>query len=366
MKRIMQLVIFVSVFFLGFLALNYIVFLALGNLFAFPRNGNFFLIVVLAALFYPVAALLERTISNGFSRIFYFLAASWVGIAFFLLWGLIIYYTLTLFFKLPSYAAGIIIISVTIILSGYSILKAMHLEVKEIEVPIKGLKEKIHIVQITDIHIGPVREHKFLQKVVNTCNKQNPDLVFITGDLFDGSSQIHDEIIDTLNKFSSPVYMVTGNHDYFQGMDEVSQALKRTQINVLRNQKVQFNDLQVIGVGYSFQSGYLERSLQNIDFIRDKPSVLLYHLPRELEAAHDVGVDLQLSGHTHNGQFFPFKYVVKLQFPYVGGLYQYKGTTLYVSQGTGTWGPPMRLRSRCEVTNLHLIPKTDKISDLAD
>ena len=356
MKRILQLIIFVSVFFLGFLALNYLVFLALGNLFAFPRNGNFYLIIVLAALFYPVAALLERTLSNGFSRIFYFLAASWVGIAFFLLWSLIIYYTLTLFVKLPSYAAGIIIITVTIIVSGYSILKAMHLEVKDLEVPIKGLKENIHIVQITDIHIGPVREHKFLQKIVETCNHQNPDLIFITGDLFDGSSQIHDEIIDTLNKFSSPVFMVTGNHDYFQGMDEVSHALKRTHIKVLNNQKFQFNDLQVIGVNYSFQSGHLERSLQKMDFERDKPSVLLYHLPRELEAAHDAGVDLQLSGHTHNGQFFPFKYLVKLQFPYIGGLYQYKGTSIYVSQGTGTWGPPMRLGSRCELTNLYLNP----------
>ena len=357
MKRILQLIIFVSVFFLGFLALNYLVFLALGNLFAFPRNGYFYLVVLFAALFYPVAALLERTLSNGFSRGFYFLSASWVGIAFFLLWGLIIYYTLTLFVKLPNYAAGIIIVSVTIIVSGYSILKATHLEIKDIEVPIKGLKEKIHIVQITDIHIGPVREHKFLQKIVETCNHQNPDLIFITGDLFDGSSQIHDEIIDTLNKFSSPVFMVTGNHDYFQGMDEVSQALKRTQIKVLNNQKFQFNDLQVIGVNYSFQSGHLERSLQKMYFEKDKPSVLLYHLPRELEAAHNAGVDLQLSGHTHNGQIFPFKYLVKLQFPYIGGLYQYKGTSIYVSQGTGTWGPPMRLGSRCEVTNFSLNPK---------
>jgi uncharacterized protein len=356
MKRILQLIIFVSVFFLGFLALNYVVFLALGNLFAFPRNGNFYLIVFLAALFYPAAALLERTLSNAFSRIFYFLAASWVGVAFFLLWGLIIYYTLTLFFKLPSYAAGIIIISITIIISGYSILKANHLEIKDIKVPIKGLKEKIHIVQITDIHIGPVREHKFVQKLVKICNQQNPDMIFITGDLFDGSSQINDEIIEILKKFNAPVFMVTGNHDYFQGIDEVYHALKPTQIRLLCNQMILFNDLQVIGVGYSFQSGHLEKSLQNIDFERDKPTVLLYHLPRELEAAHKVGVDLQLSGHTHNGQIFPFKYLVKLQFPYIGGLYQYKGTSLYVSQGTGTWGPPMRLGSRCEVTNIYLNP----------
>jgi predicted MPP superfamily phosphohydrolase len=232
----------------------------------------------------------------------------------------------------------------------------MHIELKDIEVPIKGLKEKIHIVQITDIHIGPVREQKFVQKMVITCNQQNPDMIFITGDLFDGSSQIHDEIIETLKKFNAPVFMVTGNHDYFQGTDEVYHALKRTQIRLLRNQKINFNDLQIIGVDYSFQSGHLERSLQKIDFEKDQPSVLLYHLPRELEAAHNAGVNLQLSGHTHNGQIFPFKYLVKLQFPYIGGLYQYKDTKLYVSQGTGTWGPPMRLGSRCEVTNLYLNP----------
>lgn len=356
MKRILQVAGFVSFFFLGLLFLNYYIFQTLTNLFVLPVNGYFYMLVVLSALFYPVAAVLERSLSDRFSGIFYTLAASWVGVSFFLLWGIIIYQILGLYYELPPMLAGAVIVSSTVLVSGYSIYNAFRLKISEFSLPIPGLTREILVVQLSDVHLGPIRNHSFLKNVVAKCNRLNPDVIFITGDLFDGSSQIDEKIIKALTQFKSPVFFTPGNHDYFQGLSEVCNAISLTQIHLLRNRVVQFGELQVVGVDYSYQSGYLKKTLDTLEIDENKPTVLLYHLPDDFEVARQAGVDLQLSGHTHHGQFFPFNFLVKLRFPYLGGFYNDGSSCLYVSPGTGTWGPPMRWGSRCEITSLRLRP----------
>ncbi len=356
MKRILQVAGFVSVFFLGLLFLNYYIFYTLSNLFVLPLNGYFYLLIVLSALFYPVAAVLERSLSDHFSGIFYALAASWVGVSFYLLWGIIIYQILGLFYELPAMIAGALIVSLTALVSGYSIYNAFQLKIKESNLVLKGLSHEIRAVQLSDVHLGPIRNHSFLRKVVEKSNGLNPDVVFITGDLFDGSSQIDEKIIKELNRFQSPVFFTPGNHDYFQGLSEVCYAMSLTEIQLLRNRVIQFGELQVVGVDYSYRSGYLKNTLDSLEIDKNKPTILLYHLPDDFDVARDAGIDLQLSGHTHHGQFFPFNFLVKLRFPYLGGFYYNGPSCLYVSPGTGTWGPPMRWGSRCEITLLHLRP----------
>jgi predicted MPP superfamily phosphohydrolase len=357
MKRILQVVGFVSVFFLGLLILNYYIFYTLGNLFVFPRNGDFYLLVMLSALFYPIASVLERALSDRFSGIFYALAASWVGVSFFLLWGIIIYQVLDLFYEIPPMGAGAVIVTLTALVSGYSIYNAFRLKIKESDIFIPGLNSEIRVVQLSDVHLGPIRNHSFLEKVVAKCNKLKPDVVFITGDLFDGSSQIDDKIIKALNKFKSPVFFTPGNHDYFQGLIEVCNAISLTQIQLLRNKVVHFGELQVVGVDYSFRSGHLKKTLESLEIDKNRPMVLLYHLPDDFDLAKEAGVDLQLSGHTHSGQFFPFNLLVMLRLPYLGGFYHNGSSCLHVSPGTGTWGPPMRWGSRCEISFLLLKPR---------
>ena len=127
-----------------------------------------------------------------------------------------------------------------------------------------------------------------------------------------------------------------------------------TKLRILRNELVVFNQIQVIGVEYSFEHDHLKNTLKRLKINYDTPSILLYHIPKGLKEANEVGIDLQLSGHTHNGQIMPFNFLVKLMFPYINGLYEYKGTKLYVSPGTGTWGPPMRIGSNCEITLIKL------------
>ena len=356
MKRILQIVGFVSVFFLGLLLLNYYIFYTLSNLFVLPLNGYFYLLIVLSALFYPVAALLERSLSDRFSGIFYALAASWVGVSFFLLWGIIIYQLLGLFYELPAMMAGALIISLKALISAYSIYNAFQLKISESSLNMQGLNHEIRAVQLSDVHLGPIRNHSFLKKVVEKTNLLSPDLVLITGDLFDGSSQIDEKIIKELNRFQCPVFFTPGNHDYMQGLSEVCNAISLTEIQLLRNRVIQFDELQVVGVDYSYQSGYLKNILDAVEIDKNKPTILLYHLPDDFDVASKAGVDLQLSGHTHHGQFFPFNFLVKLRFPYLGGFYHNGTSCLYVSPGTGTWGPPMRWGSRCEITLLHLKP----------
>jgi hypothetical protein len=314
---------------------------------------------VLSALFYPVAAVLERSLSDRLSGIFYTLAASWVGVSFFLLWGIIIYQILSLFYELPPMIAGAVIITLTALISAYSIYNAFRLKISEFSLPISGLTREIQAVQLSDVHLGPIRNHSFLENVVAKCNRLNPDVIFITGDLFDGSSQIDEKIIKALNLFKSPVFFTPGNHDYFQGLSEVCNAISLTQIHLLRNRVVQFGELQLVGVDYSYQNGYLKNTLDTLEIDNNKPTILLYHLPDDFEVARQAGVDLQLSGHTHHGQFFPFNFLVKLRFTYLGGFYNNGTSCLYVSPGTGTWGPPMRWGSRCEITYLHLKPDED-------
>lgn len=355
MRRILQLLIFVSLFFLGFLFLNYYIIYGLGNLLGFKEGMNFYLGILIASVSYPTSMVLERTLSNWFSRILYFIASSWVGVAFFLLWGLIIYQISSLFFKIPPLIAGVIIIGCTLLISTYSLVKGQLLEVEKIQIPLKNLPKTIKAVQISDIHIGAIRNNRFLERVLEKVNTLNPDIIFITGDLFDGSSKIQDNIIKSLKNFKSPVLFVTGNHDYFQGLDEVMSVLDSTEFRVLRNEKMEFKGLQIIGVDYSFNNGYLHHVLENITWDKNRPSVLLYHIPQNIRLIHNMGIKLHLAGHTHSGQFYPFNILVKLIFPYFKGLYQYNDTFLYVSQGTGTWGPPMRLGSSCEITQIELL-----------
>ncbi len=258
------------------------------------------------------------------------------------------------FIQIPAQTAGILIVTTALLISVYATFNTTKLKIEQINIPLNGLKKDIRAVQISDVHLGPIRKFGFIRKMVNKILDLNPEIVFITGDLFDGSSKLQDDILKDFNKIKVPIIFIMGNHDFYQGLNEVSNFMSTTPINILNNQALDFKGLQVIGVPFSWDGEYLEKTLKNIDYDQNKPTLLLYHLPSEFKAAKDAGIDLQLSGHTHAGQFFPFNHIVKRMFPYIRGLYENQGSFLYVSQGTGTLLPPMRLGSRCEITLINL------------
>jgi Predicted phosphohydrolases len=354
MRRIIQYAMFISLFFMGFLVLNYYVLYGMSFLLGLPVNNTFYAVLVVASISYPLATLIERIVSNDFTRIFYTLASAWMGISFYLLFMLIIYLLLSFFVPLPREGVGIVIIALTTIISAYSLYNSYLLKITEIEIPLKGLKQDIKAVHLSDIHIGSIRNSGYMERIVAETNRIDPDVVFITGDMVDGSARLHKHTFKAIDSLNAPAFFVTGNHEIYEGLEEVFRVLGGTKLKILQGEVVEFRGVQVIGVGYSHQGDHLKNTLSSIKIQDEKPSILLYHLPVGLEEVSAAGIDLQLSGHTHNGQMIPFNFLVKIMFPYISGFYEYNGTQLYVSQGTGTWGPPMRLGSRCELVVIQL------------
>jgi hypothetical protein len=206
------------------------------------------------------------------------------------------------------------------------------------------------------VHIGS-RSQSFLEKVVRKINQLEPDFVCITGDFIDATGVAEAEL-NSLKSISGPVYFSIGNHEKYEDLDEILKRMFNLGVKSLRNDQIQFrDDIQVIGIDDMDDAMQVKRQLQDIVISDDAFVVLMYHRPRGLEAAADAGIDLMLSGHTHNGQIFPFNFVVSSVFDKVKGMYKNGNSRLYVSQGTGTWGPVMRIGTRSEITLFEITPE---------
>ena len=349
-----RLVISTIYYFVVYLILNYLIFYGFSFTFNIPPTSLYYLILLLVAFSQPFALLLLRFSSNILIRTFYAISALWLGISAYILIFFAVYLISRYFIDIPPQTAGLLIITISAMITVYAVFNATRLKVEELNIPLNINEDDIRAVQISDVHIGPIRNEGFIKKMVDKIVDLEPEIVFITGDLFDGSSKLPDNILEYFNRLKVPILFIMGNHDFYQGMDEIYKFMEKTHITMLNNQIFQFKDLQVVGVPFAWSRGYLKKTLNKIDFNKRRPTVLLYHLPSEFKAAKDAGIDLQLSGHTHAGQFFPFNYFVQLMFPYIRGLYENQGAYLYVSQGTGTLGPPMRWGSSCEITSIHI------------
>lgn len=219
------------------------------------------------------------------------------------------------------------------------------------------------IVQITDVHVGPTIGKDFIEQIVARINDLDPDVVAITGDLVDGSVDELAEHVAPLAKLRAKhgVYFVTGNHEYYSGADAWIAHLEALGVRVLRNERVRIGgadgfDLAGIDDHSSAAFGHgpdLERALRGRE--AERACVLLAHQPRGIDLADRLGVDLQLSGHTHGGQMFPWNFAVRLQQPFVAGLHRLVRAQIYVSKGTGYWGPPMRVGAPAEITEIELV-----------
>jgi uncharacterized protein len=244
-------------------------------------------------------------------------------------------------------------------------------EVPEVEVRLQRLPKALSgltIVQLTDVHIGPTIGRNFLEHVVEKSNAQKPDAIVITGDLVDGSVASLRHHIEPLAKLKARhgVFFVTGNHEYYSGVDEWLVELARLGIRVLRNERVSIGDgdasIDLAGVDDQHARGFgpghgpdYDKPFHGRD--PERELIVLAHQPSQIARLSAARPGLQLSGHTHGGQIWPFGALVRLNQPYVAGLHRHDDTTqIYVSRGTGYWGPPMRLFCPAEITKLVLTP----------
>jgi predicted MPP superfamily phosphohydrolase len=243
--------------------------------------------------------------------------------------------------------------------------------VRRVEVAIPDLPQPLdgyRIVQISDVHIGSILRRGFARRLAERCNALQADAIAITGDLVDGRVQhLAGEVAPLADlRARDGVFFVTGNHDHYSGADAWSEHLASLGIVPLRNRQHRIERggsvLLLAGVddlssrrARTSRSGFdLDAALTGWD--GEHPLVLLAHDPRTFDLARHRGVHLQLSGHTHDGQLWPFRYMVRLQTRWLTGLYHVGRSALYVSRGTGFWGPPMRILAPSEITELTLGP----------
>jgi hypothetical protein len=258
-------------------------------------------------------------------------------------------------------------------MAGYGMWRAYHPPVvNEVAVKLPGLPKALDgfsIIQLSDVHVGPLIQRRFMDAVVAQCNALKGDLVCITGDLVDGRVAQLAHGVGALNNLSSRhgTYFVTGNHEYYSGDEEWAEALTRMGVTVLRNRHVRIGEpgasFDLVGVDDwgAHRSGYpRERSydLAAATAGRDpsRASVLLAHQPAGWrDHALKAGMGLQLSGHTHGGQFFPFNLVVSALWEHDAGLFREGDSHIYVSRGTGFWGPPLRVAAPPEIVKVTLL-----------
>lgn len=241
--------------------------------------------------------------------------------------------------------------------------------VRRVDVPIAGLPNALQgftIAQISDIHVGPTIKQGYVEHIVQAVNALQPDMVAITGDLVDGP-------VEQLAPHTRPLgslaarhgaYLVTGNHEYYSGADHWVAEFRRLGLRVLMNEHVVLDhgDAQLVVAGvtdYSAGAFNPAQASNPAAAVAGAPasaiSLLLAHQPRSAAAAAPAGYRLQLSGHTHGGQFLPWNLFVRFQQPFTAGLHRYQDMWVYTSRGTGYWGPPQRLGAPSEITLLRLV-----------
>lgn len=245
--------------------------------------------------------------------------------------------------------------------------------VVSVDVPIDDLPAALDgftIAQISDIHVGPTIKRHYVERIVAAVNELEPDLIAVTGDVVDGT-------VPNLADHTRPLagltarhgaFLVTGNHEYYSGADKWIAEFRRLGLTVLLNQHVVLNHdgVQAVIAGVtdfsagSFDPAHRSDPAKALSGAPDDAAVrvLLAHQPRSATAAAEAGFTLQLSGHTHGGQFLPWNFFVRLQQPFVAGLVKFNGLWVYTSRGTGYWGPPKRLGAPSEITLVRLVAST--------
>jgi predicted MPP superfamily phosphohydrolase len=390
---VLKVVLFLAVILALTIGAHLLFYLALVRLFMIGSPGlkvSLFVILFLLSLSFMASFFLLQWQENQITIGFYMFSASWTALFLNLLLAALLSWIIVAAIWLAGtypntrlIAAGCLTLAV--LLTGYGVWNAFHPEIKSLEIEFENLPDPWQdktIVQLSDVHLGHFYGKKYLKKLVRRVNSLNPELIFITGDLFDGMAENISPFADELNRFHAKkgVYFITGNHENYIGLNRALTLLGQTQINILQNKAIDIDGLQVIGISYPGIKGLSE--IQDLEKLSQNspgnpPRILLFHTPTNISPrggdgldrhfstywvpdttytmARDLRVDLQLSGHTHAGQIFPFGYLTELiykDFHY--GLRRLNHFSIYTTSGVGTWGPPMRTGNSPEIVVIKL------------
>ncbi len=301
-----------------------------------------------------LAILATRYSFSGAKMKVRYLVVHWMGASFLFAIAALLVDVSRLLIPMQDSTALAIVVIIALIAMGLAVLLSHILVVRQLTVPSSKLSRRYRIAQISDVHIGS-RQKGFMQRIVNKINTLEPDFVVVTGDLVD-SSAVEIEALESIRALEATTLFAIGNHERYADLPKIIDMADRLGMITLRQQTYHSDQLTFSGIDDADDVDQVAQQLPQLSPHAEKFNVLLYHRPVGWESAIESGIDLMLSGHTHNGQVFPFNWVVKQQFRRIAGLYEQGNARLYVSSGTGTWGPLMRLGSLNEVTLIELIP----------
>ena len=327
----------------------------------------FKIFLILSAITFPAGMFLSRKLPFLSYPVVYF-GSLWLGIISMAFSIFIVNNILLIFFKSASFRhysalCSFVLLGLALCYSFYNVYKGP--KIKEITLNfVKKLPSQLNnfiIVHLSDLHLGRLTSNKWLNNIVLNVNMMDPDIIVITGDLIDGDIASFGEFTEILKQLKSKygVFAVTGNHEYYAGINKFLTFAKKAGINVLKNEsRLIANSIYLAGLDddegkrFGTTGANLELVLKNYE--PNKSVILLYHRPTDFQIAAKSGVDLQLSGHTHAGQIPPMDLLVMLYYKYPVGLYFYGDSYIYTSPGTGTWGPALRLFFHSEITKITL------------
>jgi predicted MPP superfamily phosphohydrolase len=348
-----------------------------------PWRGAALVALTLLGASLVVQPFAERLVQRSLARFIAWPASLWMGFAFY---ALVLLAATDLVWSVvgaPARAAGVLtaaesttaalraagVTAVSLVVGLVSLRSGLRSpDLRRVEIALSRWPAELdgfRIVQLSDIHIGPILDRRFARELVERTNALEPDLVAITGDLVDGAvKQLRAEVAPFGElRARLGVYFVTGNHDHYSGLQSWCDAVADLGIRVLRNERVELDDrgsvFDLAGVDDHRGSHLADGGGEDLDAAFDgrdagRPVILLAHDPSTFKRASRLPVDLQISGHTHGGQMWPFGYLVRIAIPFVAGRYRRGASELYVSSGTGFWGPPMRLFAPAELTEITL------------
>ena len=321
------------------------------------------LVIIAMSFGFGIFSSLSHYRENWFIRIFYIFFAVWMVLAFYLFLSqalaLVIFLTIGLNLQMLGEATLVLSAALTL----YGLINARTIRTTSFTVKLKNLPEAWKnrtAVMVSDVHLGHVLKAGFARKVVEKINEQKPQIVFFPGDFYDGERTNFQDLADEFKKVHAPlgIFYSSGNHEMYAGYKECEDALKNVGIKVLEDQLVEVQGVQILGLAYRFETGEsVSHRLQEIGIKSHMPSILLKHVPNHLHAIEKHPISLQLSGHTHLGQIWPFNFITKRVFKsYDYGYKTFGNMQIITSSGAGTWGPPIRVFTKAEIIKITFLP----------
>lgn len=256
---------------------------------------------------------------------------------------------------IPAQTVGWAALLAWLVLGVLGVFAATRIAERSLRFDHSLLDRPYRLVQLSDVHVGS-RSAAFLRRALDQALAHKPDALLLTGDLID-SSAVTPEDMSALRNVPCPVYFAIGNHERYIDLDAALAMVEELGVSLLRNSAVTQGQLQIIGIDDADHPDHVGDNLPDIALSDGHYRILLYHRPDGWPSARQAGIDLMLSGHTHGGQIWPFNLLVRQRFEHLIGLFSHDDRHLYVSPGTGCWGPIMRLGTRSEMTVIDLVPK---------